>query len=213
MANTALPCTHICSMWYVHIHVYTTIRVTDQAARSQGLNSALELTSVSPTSDPTTEKRPDVATASWPSGESLRVTGPATASPVSQSTPYSPTPTSIDPERLLKKRESKKTTEYRSLAQSQGGDFSPLVTGTSGYTTTSTKKVLQVVCSNQDSTDSSSSRYTCEFWMTKTSLSLQKSAASETLARSKKVSGKQYTSSPSRDTFPDSADIHFQVSG
>ena len=71
----------------------------------------------------------------------------------------------------------------------QGGDFSPLVIGTSGYVAASAKKLLQVVCSSKDS----SSRHTYEFWMTKISFSLQKSVANETLVRSRKVSGKHYT--------------------
>ena len=127
----------------------------------------------------------------------------AITSPVSQSIPYSSSPMSIDPQRLLKKRESKKTTKYSTLAQSQGGELSPLVTGASGYTTTSAKKVLQVTCTNQDSFDSTSSRYTYEYWVTKISLSLQKSVASEILVRSKRASGRQYTSSSSRETLPD----------
>ena len=95
----------------------------------------------------------------------------------------------------------------------QGGDFSPLVIGTSGYITASAKKLLQVVCSKQDSSDYSSSRLTYEYWMTKISFSLQKSVASEILVRSKKVNRKQYTTFPSRGTFPDSVDIHFEVNG
>ena len=89
-------------------------------------------------------------------------------------------PTFIDPQRLLKKRESQKATKYSSLAQSQGGELSPLVTGTSGYTTSSAKKVLEVICTNQDNFDSTSSRHTYEHWVTRASLSLQKSAARET---------------------------------
>ena len=68
---------------------------------------------------------------------------------------------------------------------------------------------VQVTCSNQDS----SSRHTYELWVTKTSLSLQKSVSSEVLVRSRKVNGKQYTSFPSRGTFPDSVNTHFEVSG
>ena len=86
----------------------------------QFLSSALELTYFSPASDPTAEKRPDTATASWPSGKSLRVIDLAITSPVSQSTPYSSSPTSIGPQRLLKKREPQIATEHSSLAQSQG---------------------------------------------------------------------------------------------
>ena len=105
---------------------------------------------------------------------------------------------SLSPERLLKKREIQKITKYTPLVESQGGEFSPLVIGTSGYITALAKKLLQVVCSNQDS----SSRHTCELWMTKISFSLQKSSANEILIRSRKVNGKQYTTFPSRGTLP-----------
>ena len=67
----------------------------------------------------------------------------------------------------------------------QGGDFSPLVTGTSDHITSSAKKVLQTICSRQDASDSAPTCHTYEFWMTKISLSLQKSVASEATVRSK----------------------------
>ena len=79
--------------------------------------------------------------------------------------------------RLLKSREVQKIKKYSPLAQSQGGELSPLVVGTSGYIATTAKKLLQVTCSSQDS----SSRHTYEFWMTKISFSLHKSTASEIL--------------------------------
>ena len=107
-------------------------------------------------------------------------------------------------------RESHKIKKYSTLVQSQGGEFSPLVTGTSGSTTTSTKKILQVVCTNQDNADP---RFTYEYWMAKISLSLQKSAANEIQVRSKAANGKQYSTSTLRETFPDSADIHLQMNG
>ena len=51
------------------------------------------------------------------------------------------------------------------------------------------------------------------YWMTKISFSLQKSIASEIQTRSKTANGKQYSSSTSRETFPDPVDTHLQVSG
>ena len=102
---------------------------------------------------------------------------------------------------------------YHALAESQGGEFDPLDTGKSGGITSSAKKHLQLTCSKQGATDSSFHCYTYELWMAKTSLSLQKSVASEVVARSKKASGRQCTGSLPRDTFPDSVDTHFEVSG
>ena len=106
-----------------------------------------------------------------------------------------------------------KVSKYKALVESQGEELSPLVVGASGCVADSAKNTLQVTCSKQDNTDYSSSRYTYEFWMTKVSLSLQKSVASEVLAHSKKTSGRQYTNSPLRDTFPDSLGTHFEVNG
>ena len=77
----------------------------------------------------------------WPLGKSLRVVNLATANPVSQTFQYSSTPASLHPERLLKKRELQKVTKYYALVEAQGGDFSSLVTRTSGYITSSAKKV------------------------------------------------------------------------
>ena len=150
---------------------------------------------------------------SWSTGKSLRVTDLAVASSVSQSTQYSPSPSSLSPERPLKERETQKATKYSTLVESQGGDFSPLVTGTSGYVASPAKKLLRVAYSSQDARDYGSSRYSCEFWMTKISLSLQKSVASEILVRSKKANGRLYTSFLSRGTFPDSLGTHPEVSG
>ena len=64
------------------------LRAADQAARSQGLSAALELTSFSPLSGHSSKKRPDLATASWPAGKSLKVIDLAVANPVPPSTQY-----------------------------------------------------------------------------------------------------------------------------
>ena len=55
---------------------------TDQAARSSGLNSALELTTFSPTGEDISEKRPDTTATSWPTEKSLRVIDLAITNPV-----------------------------------------------------------------------------------------------------------------------------------
>ena len=89
----------------------TVLRVTDPAARSQGLNTVLELTSFSSESDLPREERPDLTTTSWPLGKSLKVADLALASPVSQAFQYSSTKVPFHPERLLKKREVQKSTK------------------------------------------------------------------------------------------------------
>ena len=45
------------------------------------------------------------------------------------------------------------------------------------------------------------------------SFSLQKSAASEVVARSSKANGRHHSSFLSRDTFPDSVGTHFEMNG
>ena len=113
----------------------------------------------------------------------------------------------------IKNREVQKSTKYQTLVESKGGDFSPLVTGASGYIANSAKKVLQTICSKQDNINSAHTRYTYDYWVSKISLSLQKSISTETVLRSSRASGKQSPSSSSRDSFPDSSDTHSQVSG
>ena len=54
---------------------------------------------------------------------------------VSKSIRYICSPTSTDPLRLLKNRQSPKASKYSTLVQSQGGEFSPIVIGTSGSIT------------------------------------------------------------------------------
>ena len=178
-----------------------------------GLNTSLELSSFSSPHDVLSDKRPDLATTNWPAGNSFKVTDLVVTSPVSHSYQYSSTPSSLDHQRLLKKRESQKTSKYRTLAHSQGGDFEPLAVGTSGSITTPAKKLLQVVCSSQDSTSPKRHSCACGCWVAKTSLSLHKSAASEVTARSARASGRHYSGSLASSFFPDSADTHFEVSG
>ena len=44
--------------------------------------------------------------------------------------------------------------KYRDLVQQKGGEFVPLVIGTSGAITAAAKKLLQVICSSQDDPNS-----------------------------------------------------------
>ena len=113
----------------------------------------------------------------------------------------------------LKKREAQKVSKYGDLVQSKGGSFEPPVTGSSGSITTPAKKLLQVVCSSQDTTDPKLSRCYYDFWLAKTSFSLHKTTATETTVRSAKVNGRQYSGPLANSSFPDSVDIHFEVSG
>ena len=113
---------------------------------------------------------------------------------------------------LLKKREIQKSTKYQALVESQGGDFSPLVIGASGYITSSSKNVLHTTCSKQDASDSGLTYQAYDFWVSKTSLSLHKTAASEAAVRQGRASGRHSSSFFLRDTFPDSVDTHFQMS-
>ena len=140
---------------------------------------------------------------------SYAITNPA----VSQSRPYSASPVSLHPERLLKNCEVQKSNKYQALAESKGGDFSPLVVGTSGYITSSAKKALQIICSKQDNSNSAHTRYTYDYRMSKISFSLQKSVSTEIILRPSRASGSQSSSSSSRDNFPDSVDTHGQMSG
>ena len=113
----------------------TALRTVGKAARSQGLSTTLELSSLSSPHDLLSDKRPDLTTTSWPTGSALKVTDLAVTSPASDAHQYSSTPSSLDPQRLLKKRESQKVSKYRAVAQSKGGELEPLVTGTSGSVT------------------------------------------------------------------------------
>ena len=129
----------------------TVLRVLDRAARSQGLNTTLELNSFSSPNDEPNEKRPDLTITNWPTGNSIKIIDLAITNPVSDSIQYSATPISLDPERLLKKREHHKIKKYRRLVESKGrGTFEPLVIGTAGNVTKPTMKLLRTICSNQD---------------------------------------------------------------
>ena len=75
----------------------------------------------------------------WPSGNSFKVIDLAITNLVSNSLLYSLTPSSLDYQRLLKKREAQKVPKYRDLAQQKGGEFEPLVIGTSGAITATAK--------------------------------------------------------------------------
>ena len=61
---------------------------------------------------------------------------------VSQTTNYRNSEASLNPEVLLKKREGKKKSKYRTLVERNGGQFEPLVISTSGRITANTRKLL-----------------------------------------------------------------------
>ena len=181
----------------------TALRTLDRAARSQGLSTTLELSSFSSATDLPGERR----------RSSLRATDLATTSPMSLTHQYSCIPSSLEPERLLKKREAQKASKYRTLAESQGGELDPLAVGAHGSATSSTKKALQEVCSSKDATDPKLCRCACDYWVAKTSLSLQRAVAREALARPVKASGLQYSGFHAASSFPDSVGTHFDMSG
>ena len=192
----------------------TVLRVLDRAARSQGLHTAMELSSFSSPTDVPNEKRPDLTITNWPTGNSIKIIDLAITNPVSDSIQYSATPISLDPERLLKKHEIQKIKKYRRLVESKkGGTFEPLVIGTSGNVTKTTSKLIRTICSKQDDNDSTVHRYNYEFWMARISFSLQKTIANEIIIRSGRVNGKQYTTHYANNMFPDSVDIHLQMNG
>ena len=119
----------------------------------------------------------------------------------------------LDSQRLLKKREAQKVSKCSDFAQSKGGSFEPLVTGSSWSITASAKKLLQVMCSSQDTTDPKLSRCTYDFWLAKISFSLHKTAATEVVEHSAKVSGRQYSGPFASNSFPDPVDTHFEMNG
>ena len=134
---------------------------------------------------------------------------------MSDSIHYSATPISLDPERLLKKREQQKIQKYRCLVESKGaGTFEPLVIGTSGKVTKTTSKLIRTICcSKQDNNDSTVHRSDYNYWMAKISFCLQKTIANEIIIRSGRVNGKQYTTHYANNMFPDSVDIHLEMNG
>ena len=174
------------------------------------LSTTLELATFSSPHDPLSDKRPDLVITNWPSGNSLKVIDLAVTNPVSSTLQYSLTPSLLDHQRLLKKREAQKVTKYRALVHQKGGEFEPLVIGASGAITATAKKLLQVICSSQDDPTSRSHRCSYEFWLAKISFSLHKSIASEIIVRSAKVNGRQFSAS---NSFPDSVDIHLEMNG
>ena len=165
----------------------------------------LELTTFSPATADLSEKRPDTTDTNWPTEKSLRMI-------VSKSIVNSNNPVSVDPLRILKQRELQKASKYSTLVQSQGGELSPLVTGANGNITASTKKVLQIICSSQDNTNP---RFTClwllddQNFLLTTEVSCKLSYTS--LSRSALHNGRQWSTLSSRETFPDSVDIHLQM--
>ncbi len=173
----------------------------------------MELSSFSSPTDEPNQQRPDLTITNWPTGNSIKIIDLAITNPVSDSIQYSATPISLDPERLLKKREIQKIQKYRRLVESNGGSFEPLVIGTSGIVTKQTMKVLRTICSNQDNNESTVHRHNYEFWMAKISFSLQKTIANEIIIRSSRVNGKQYTTHLANNMFPDSVDIHLEMNG
>ena len=70
-----------------------------------------------------------------------------------------------------------------------------------------------MTCSNKDVTDPRLYRCVYDYWVAKNSLTLQKTVASEVLARSAKVNGRQYSGTYASSSFPDSVDIHFDMNG
>jgi hypothetical protein len=174
------------------------------------VSTQLELVNFSAATEDLNQKRPDITITNWPIQKSLRMIDLAITNPVSKSIVYSNDPLSVDPLRLLKKRELQKTNKYSTLVQSQGGEFSPLVIGTSGSITASTKRVLQVICSSQDIT---SPQFSYDYWMTKISFSLHKSIATEIISRSLLHNRRQFSPLNPREAFKDSVDIHLEMNG
>ena len=101
----------------------------------------------------------------------------------------------------------------RNLVQQKGGEFEPLVIGSSGSVTSTTKKLLQVICSSQEDPTSRAHRCSYEFWLAKTSFSLHKSAASEVTSRSAVASGRQFSGPLASNSFPDPVDTHLEMNG
>ena len=126
---------------------------------------------------------------------------------------YCSTPTSLDPERLLKKRETQKISKYRSLVESRRGELDPLVTGAHGNTTSSSKKLLQVICSSRDSSDPKLSRCVYDYWMIMISFTPHKTVASQVIVQSARASGRQHSGPYATSSFPDSTDTHFDMNG
>ena len=58
---------------------------------------------------------PDLTITNWPTGNSIKIIDLAITNPVSDSIQYSATPISLDPQRLLKKREQQKIQKYRRI--------------------------------------------------------------------------------------------------
>jgi hypothetical protein len=127
---------------------YTTLlRTIDEACRSHGLSSTLELNQFSTQDQPANEKRLDLNVSNWPNGNPNKVIDLAIVDCVSPSTNYRNTDASLNPDVLLKKRENQKNSKYHTLVEQNGGKFEPLVISTSGKITANTTKLLDVIMS------------------------------------------------------------------
>ena len=207
-------CNKDSSLFNIHNSVLRTI---DKASRSHGLISTLELTQFSSVNQPANEKRPDLTVSNWPNGNPNKVIDLAIVDCVSPSTNYRNTDASLNPDVLLKKRESQKISKYRTLVEQNGGQFEPLVISTSGRITANTRKLLDVICQKPSGDDARirSNRTLHQYWMSRISFTLSKTIANEIIIRSARVNGRQYdqnSTSSANNSSPDSVDIHLQMS-
>ena len=85
--------------------------------------------------------------------------------------------------------------------------------GSNGNITNSTKKLLQVICSNRDITDPKLYRCVYNYWMTMISFTLHKTIASRIIVQSTKFNGRHISSPFAASSFPDPTDIHFDMNG
>ena len=106
----------------------------------------------------------------------------------------------------------------RTLVERNGGQFDPLVISTSGRITANTRKLLDVICQKPsgDNARIRSNRILYQYWLSRISFTLSKTIANEIISiRSAKVSGRQYdqnSTSSANNSFPDSLDIHLEMS-
>ena len=206
-------CNKDSSLFNIHNSVLRTI---DNACRSQGLFSILELTH-SNLNQPDNEKRPDLTVSNWPNGNPNKVIDLAIVDCVSHTVNYRNTEASLNPNVLLKKRENQKISKYRNLVERNGGQFEPLVISTSGRITANTRKLLDVICQKPlgDNARIRSNRTRHQYWLSRISFTLSKTIANEIIIRSAKVNGRQYdqnSTSSANNSFPDSLDIHLEMS-
>ena len=102
------------------------------------------------------------------------------------------------------------------FSRTEWGQFEPLVISTSGRITANTRKLLDVICQKPsgDNARIRSNRILHQYWLSKISFTLSKTIANEIIIRSAKVNGRQYdqNSSSANNSFPDSLDIHLEMS-